>query len=116
LCFIEPKRGLTSYMFFSREQRLKPENEELTFTELGDKVAGLWRSLSDDEKKPYDMMSNNDKKRCQKQLEKWIMDFPEEGLELVENLKQRALRKENKAKKASKKSRDTIDNDGDLVM
>ncbi|KAI9473682.1 MAG: high mobility group box domain-containing protein [Benjaminiella poitrasii] len=48
-----PKRGLSAYMFFSQENRskVKEENPEATFGQLGKLLGEKWKSMSDDEKK-----------------------------------------------------------------
>ncbi|KAI9486595.1 MAG: high mobility group box domain-containing protein [Benjaminiella poitrasii] len=60
-----PKRGLSAYMFFSQENRakVKEENPEATFGQLGKLLGEKWKSMSDDEKKPYVEKAEKDKQR-----------------------------------------------------
>ncbi|KAG1468245.1 hypothetical protein G6F56_003947 [Rhizopus delemar] len=60
-----PKRGLSAYMYFSKEQRsvVKEENPGATFGKLGKLLGEKWKSLSEEEKKPYTDLAATDKKR-----------------------------------------------------
>ncbi|KAG9290516.1 hypothetical protein G9A89_002491 [Geosiphon pyriformis] len=60
-----PKRGLSSYMFFVKEQRetVKNEHPEADFKEVSKLVAEKWKQLSDKEKEPYKQMAAADKQR-----------------------------------------------------
>ncbi|KAJ1548217.1 Non-histone chromosomal protein 6 [Nowakowskiella sp. JEL0078] len=51
----EPKKPLSSFMLFSSEQRakIKEENPEFSFGEIGKEVGARWRALNDAEKKVY---------------------------------------------------------------
>ncbi|KAI8449560.1 high mobility group box domain-containing protein [Phakopsora pachyrhizi] len=60
-----PKRPLSAYMYFSQDwrERIKAENPEVSFGEIGRLLGQKWKSLSDEEKKPYEDMAGRDKKR-----------------------------------------------------
>ncbi|KAI8341308.1 non-histone chromosomal protein 6 [Chlamydoabsidia padenii] len=60
-----PKRGLSAYMFFSQEQRekVKTDNPEASFGQIGKLLGAKWKALSDAEKKPYQDKADEDKKR-----------------------------------------------------
>ncbi|KAG1445827.1 hypothetical protein G6F56_009775 [Rhizopus delemar] len=60
-----PKRGLSAYMFFSKENRntVKEENPEATFGELGKILGAKWKAMDEKEKEPYVEMAAKDKKR-----------------------------------------------------
>lgn len=60
-----PKRPLSAYMFFSQDwrERIKTENPEVSFGEIGRLLGLKWKSLAEDEKKPYEDMACRDKKR-----------------------------------------------------
>jgi hypothetical protein len=57
-------------MFFSNENRarIKEENPDATFGGLGKLLGEEWRGLTSAEKKPYDKMNAEDKKRYTKEL------------------------------------------------
>jgi hypothetical protein len=48
-----PKRALSAYMFFSQDwrERVKAENPDAGFGEIGKLLGARWKELSDDEKK-----------------------------------------------------------------
>ena len=60
-----PKRGLTSYMIFSKEnrKRIQEENPEALFGEIGRLVGAEWKALSEDQQLGYQKKSEIDKKR-----------------------------------------------------
>ncbi|KAH8917085.1 high mobility group box, partial [Atractiella rhizophila] len=64
-----PKKGLSAYMFFSQDwrERVKAENPEATFGEMGKILGAKWKELDDAEKKPYVDMADADKKRYEKE-------------------------------------------------
>ena len=63
-----PKKGLSSFMIFSQKMRpkVKAENPELTFGELGKKMGELFKALSPEEKEPYEALAQADKERSAK--------------------------------------------------
>eukprot|EP00980_Cylindrotheca_fusiformis_P004799 scaffold1028_cov135-Cylindrotheca_fusiformis.AAC.9 len=65
-----PKRGMSSFMFFSNELRpkLKEEQPDLSFTEIGKEIGARFRALTDEEKKPYEKQAAKDKERYQDEL------------------------------------------------
>jgi HMG (high mobility group) box len=64
-----PKRGLTSYMFYSNEVRDKVRSEfpELKMTEVSKKISEMWNELSDAKKAKYVDMAANDKARYERE-------------------------------------------------
>ncbi|KAK4052308.1 Non-histone chromosomal protein 6 [Microbotryomycetes sp. JL221] len=66
-----PKRPLSAYMHFSQQNRekIKSENPEASFGELGKLLGGKWKEMSDSEKKPYTDMADKDKARYEKEKE-----------------------------------------------
>lgn len=48
-----PKRALSAYMFFSQDwrERIKTENPDAGFGEVGKLLGAKWKELDDDEKK-----------------------------------------------------------------
>jgi len=60
-----PKRPLSAYMYFSQDwrERIKIENPDVSFGEIGRLLGLKWKSLCEEEKKPYEDMASRDKKR-----------------------------------------------------
>ncbi|KAI0759180.1 HMG-box [Irpex lacteus] len=64
-----PKRALSAYMFFSQDwrERVKAENPDAGFGEIGKLLGARWKELSDEEKKPYIEQAAKDKDRAEQQ-------------------------------------------------
>ncbi|SAM62229.1 probable NHP6B-nonhistone chromosomal protein [Ustilago bromivora] len=62
-----PKRPLSAYMFFSQDQRerVKADNPDAGFGDVGRLLGARWKEMSDVEKKPYNDMANRDKARAE---------------------------------------------------
>ncbi|KAH9856299.1 high mobility group box domain-containing protein [Lenzites betulinus] len=62
-----PKRALSAYMFFSQDwrERIKAENPDAGFGEIGKLLGAKWKELEDDEKKPYLDQAAADKARAE---------------------------------------------------
>jgi len=62
-----PKRPLSAYMFFSQDwrERIKTENPDAGFGEVGKLLGAKWKELDDEEKKPYVDMATADKVRAE---------------------------------------------------
>ncbi|KAJ7619508.1 high mobility group box domain-containing protein [Roridomyces roridus] len=62
-----PKRALSAYMFFSQDwrERIKTENPEAGFGEVGKLLGAKWKELDDEEKKPYVEQAAKDKTRAE---------------------------------------------------
>lgn len=73
-----PKRARGSYVFFTLDERPKimAENPEMKFTELGHVMGERWRALSPEDKKNYENMANNDKKRFQEEMSVYNANKP----------------------------------------
>jgi len=65
------KRPLSAYMFFSQDwrERIKAENPEAGFGELGKLLGAKWKEMDDEEKKPYQEQAAADKIRIEKERE-----------------------------------------------
>ncbi|KAF9480627.1 HMG-box, partial [Pholiota conissans] len=61
-----PKRALSAYMFFSQDwrERIKNENPDAGFGEVGKLLGAKWKELDEDEKKPYIDQAAKDKERA----------------------------------------------------
>ncbi|KAG9311070.1 high mobility group box domain-containing protein [Chiua virens] len=64
-----PKRALSAYMFFSQDwrERIKAENPDAGFGEVGKLLGAKWKELDEDEKKPYLDMAAKDKARAEEE-------------------------------------------------
>ncbi|KAJ1921411.1 Non-histone chromosomal protein 6 [Mycoemilia scoparia] len=64
-----PKRPLSAYMFFSKDyrERVKTENADATFGQIGKILGEMWRSMGDDQKAPYDKKAKEDKARYERE-------------------------------------------------
>ncbi|KII84070.1 hypothetical protein PLICRDRAFT_46399 [Plicaturopsis crispa FD-325 SS-3] len=62
-----PKRALSAYMFFSQDwrERIKTENPDAGFGEVGKLLGAKWKELDDEEKKPYIEQAAQDKVRAE---------------------------------------------------
>ena len=63
-----PKKAMTAFFYFSTEMRpkIKKDNPDMSFGDLGKKIGELYRALSADEKKRYEDMAKKDKERYKK--------------------------------------------------
>jgi len=64
-----PKRALSAYMFFSQDwrERIKAENPDAGFGEVGKLLGAKWKELDEDEKKPYVELAAKDKTRAEQE-------------------------------------------------
>ncbi|KAF8235869.1 hypothetical protein L208DRAFT_1254726 [Tricholoma matsutake] len=64
-----PKRALSAYMFFSQDwrERIKTENPDAGFGEVGKLLGAKWKELDDEEKKPYVEQAAQDKARAEEE-------------------------------------------------
>ncbi|TFK37630.1 high mobility group box domain-containing protein [Crucibulum laeve] len=64
-----PKRALSAYMFFSQDwrERIKAENPDAGFGEVGKLLGAKWKELDDEEKKPYVDQAARDKTRAEEE-------------------------------------------------
>ncbi|EMD35015.1 hypothetical protein CERSUDRAFT_85760 [Gelatoporia subvermispora B] len=64
-----PKRALSAYMFFSQDwrERIKAENPDAGFGEIGKLLGAKWKELDESEKKPYIEQAARDKARAEQE-------------------------------------------------
>ncbi|KAH8101320.1 high mobility group box domain-containing protein [Cristinia sonorae] len=64
-----PKRALSAYMFFSQDwrERIKAENPDAGFGEIGKLLGAKWKELDESEKKPYIEQAARDKARAEEE-------------------------------------------------
>ncbi|KAF9529052.1 HMG-box [Crepidotus variabilis] len=64
-----PKRALSAYMFFSQDwrERIKTENPDAGFGEVGKLLGAKWKEMGDEDKKPYVEQAAKDKERAEEE-------------------------------------------------
>ncbi|GLB44638.1 putative HMG-box domain containing protein [Lyophyllum shimeji] len=64
-----PKRALSAYMYFSQDwrERIKAENPDAGFGEVGKLLNARWKELDEEEKKPYIDQAARDKARAEEE-------------------------------------------------
>ncbi|THH18220.1 hypothetical protein EW146_g2719 [Bondarzewia mesenterica] len=62
-----PKRAMSAYMFFSQDwrERIRTENPDASFGEVGKLLGAKWKELDESEKKPYIEQAARDKQRAE---------------------------------------------------
>ncbi|EJD43674.1 hypothetical protein AURDEDRAFT_114700 [Auricularia subglabra TFB-10046 SS5] len=98
-----PKRALSAYMFFVKDwrERIKEENPDAAFGEIGKLMGAKWKEMSDEDKQPYVEQAEEDKVRAEK-------DRADAG---IAKKKPAAKAKKAKAKSASPAEEDEVDDD-----
>ncbi|EEC49781.1 predicted protein, partial [Phaeodactylum tricornutum CCAP 1055/1] len=68
-----PKKAMTSFFYFLNEMRpkIKQENPDMSFGELGKKAGELFRALSTNQKEKYEKMAKSDKLRFKEEMSKY---------------------------------------------
>lgn len=96
-----PKRALSAYMFFVKDwrERIKEENPDAAFGEIGKLMGAKWKEMSDEDKQPYVEQAEEDKARAEK-------DRADAGL-----TKKKPAAKAKKAVKKSESEEDEVDDD-----
>jgi len=63
-----PKRAISAFFFYQKTRResLKTEQKDLTNKQLISKMSEEWKNLSEDQRKPYQKMAEQDKARYEK--------------------------------------------------
>jgi len=94
-----PKRPLSSYMIFSQENREKimTENPGIKFTEVAKKAGEMWKSITAEEKKPYEEKAVAAKAKYEIE----IKEYYEKNPEALEKLKAAKSSKPKKARAPS---------------
>ncbi len=59
----KPKRSKNAFMFFSAAKRaeIKEANPDMKSTDISKELGTRWKALSDDDKKPFELLAANDK-------------------------------------------------------
>jgi len=73
-----PKRGMSSYMFFSNDRRpeLKADKPDLPFGEYAKIIGEEWRGLNESAKAPYEAKAAQDKARYEKEMKAYTKKNP----------------------------------------
>jgi len=95
----QPKKGQTAFFLWLNENReqIKKDNPGVSVAELSKKGGELWRQMED--KSEWNAKADEDKKRYEKELEKWKAEGGEERL--------KEAQEREKESKGSKKSHST---------
>jgi len=62
-----PKNAKNAWMFFQTERREEIKAQGLVGVQATTRLAEMWRTLSEEEKKPYQILADQDKKRFEAQ-------------------------------------------------
>jgi len=107
---------LSAYFIYTNEQReqIRKDNPELKITEVSKRIGDMWKALSDDEKKPYNVKANEAKT----QYEKAVKDFVAAGGQMPERKSKKKAKSEGKSdaakdKKAASKKKKEEEDDGE---
>lgn len=70
----KPKKNMNTFFIYSNanRERLKAENPDAKFTELGGIASAEFKALSDSEKAKYDRLAANDKARYLAEMEDYV--------------------------------------------
>jgi len=68
-----PKKASTAYMQYCNETRkaVQEKNPGLKMTEVAKIIGSSWKDLTDDDKKPYQIMAAKDKERYERDQAKY---------------------------------------------
>ena len=68
-----PKRPMTAFMYFAREERPKvmKDNPNFSVPEIGKELGARWRKLEDNERAKFDALAAKDMARYQAQMKKY---------------------------------------------
>jgi hypothetical protein len=77
----KPKRNRSAFIIFSSETRAKLRSENLNSNEMMVKLAEMWKSISDNEKKKYYDLADQEKNRYMMDLNNFYMQNPNEVIQ-----------------------------------
>lgn len=68
-----PKRPLSAFMFYGidRRPKLKEEQPDMPFGEIGKTLGAEWKQMPENEKKPYEKKAAEAKKAYEKEMAKY---------------------------------------------
>ena len=93
----QPKKNQTAYFLWMNENRekIKKDNPGLSMTEMTKKAGEIWRDMKD--KSKWSVKAEEDKKRYEKEMEKWKAEGGDEALKAAK----KQAKKEKRAAVAS---------------
>jgi hypothetical protein len=96
-----PKRGSSAFIIFGNDIRakIKQENPDASFGEIGKLISEKWKALSDAEKAPYEEKAAKDRLRYEKEMKSYVPPSSSSP--------------KKKAKKATKKQEEEEEDDQD---
>jgi len=77
----KPKRNRSAFIIFSSETRAKLRSENLNSNEMMVKLAELWKSISDNERKKYYDLADQEKNRYMMDLNNFYLQNPNEVIQ-----------------------------------
>ena len=97
-----PKRGLTAYIFFCKNQRpiIKDNNPNLSTKEITIQLGKEWKELSENEKSPYNKLAQDDKKRYENEK-----NHQSKSKSSTKQSKSKSSTKQSKSKSSTKQSK-----------
>ena len=96
----QPKRPMSAYFLWMNDvgrAAVKEKNPGASITEVSKKCGEEWRAIGDAEKKKYERMQEEAKKKFDEDMKEWLENGGEEAM--------RQARKETQAKKDKKAGR-----------
>eukprot|EP00124_Ichthyophonus_hoferi_P004529 Ihof_evm6s511 gene=Ihof_evmTU6s511 len=68
-----PKKPLTAYILFCNDQRpqIRLDHPDMKIPEIGSKLGGMWKALTEEQKIKFTALAEQDKKRYVKDMEKY---------------------------------------------
>ena len=96
----QPKRPMSAYFLWMNDvgrAAVKEKNPGASITEVSKKCGEEWRAIGDAEKKKYERMQEEAKKKFDEDMNEWMENGGEEAM--------RQARKETQAKKDKKAGR-----------
>ena len=75
-----PKRAISAYFYFSAKTRdeVKKENPDFKMTQVAKRLGVLWAGLSEEERKPFQLKAEEDKRRNEREMEAYNKQKEEE--------------------------------------
>jgi len=101
-----PKNPTTAYMYYSKEKRaeLQEKHKGIKFGDLSKQISASWKTLSDEDKKPYVKLHEQDKVRHQQAMKNYTK--PSESSDDSDESSSEEKKKKRKAPAKKKKEKD----------
>lgn len=110
-----PKAVCNAYMVFCRLERarVKQENPELPFGQIGAKLGEVWRNMSADEKQPYEDRAGVDRERYRREMEQYTHGLKSEKRQRTKMEQSAGSAKKNQPKQQQRQEYDEDQYDDD---